>query len=125
MRIPKIFRLCIAAISLACGSSACIAQVNWAGWGSGDPQSRAPLPQAISGNRSSVREGWMRNGVEDGRSSATLADGPSLYRDASVGELLIEHWLGLKEATPEAMSSMRLRPTLRRDQIGVRLQIRF
>lgn len=67
----------------------------------------------------------MRNSVEGGRSSAALGDGASPYRDASVGELLIEHLLGLNEGTPEWMSSTRLRPMLRRDQIGVRLQIRF
>jgi len=120
-----IFRLCIAAISLACGSSSCIAQVSGAAWGSGETQNRASMPQAMSQSGTPVRQGWTSNGVPGGRSSATLADGANPYRDASVGELLIEHLLGLDEGTPESMSSMRLRPMLRRDQIGVRLQIRF
>lgn len=120
-----VFCLCIAAISLACRGSSCIAQVSGAGWGSGEGQNRASMPQAISQTGTPVRQGWMRNGVEDGRSSAMLAGGSSPYRDASIGELLVEHLLGLNEGTPGSVSSMRLRPMLRRDQIGVRLQIRF
>lgn len=117
-----VFCLCIAAISLACGSSSCIAQVKVVGWDGGETRNRASMPLAVSQSSTPIRQGWTRNGVEDGRSRA---DGSSPYRDTSVGDLLIEHLLGLNEEAPESVSSMRLRPMLRRDQIGVRLQIRF
>jgi hypothetical protein len=114
----------LTATGLAFASLACMAQADGARVSSNELLYWAS-PPVISQNQSgtSMQRAWARAQPESGRPFPAAF--PNSYRDVSMGDLLIEHFLGLEGGVSDATPSLRVRPTVQRDQIGVRLQIRF
>jgi hypothetical protein len=120
MRITPTFLISVAAVSLACLSATCMAQVGSATSSWGETGIRQ-----LAANPDGARPSWLRTGLADNQATPFSAGGGNPNRD-SIGDILIAHLLGLEaSAAFEGSPSIRLRPTLRRDAIGVRLQILF
>jgi hypothetical protein len=117
-----LFRVRIAAGGLVLASLASVALADDAAGNSSESPHRAAI---LTLRQLAIPTQQSRPGMGPDIARQFYGATTNAFPETSVGDLLIGHFFGLDEEVSSATPSVRMRPTLRRDQIGVRLQIRF